>query len=87
MNTQEEGNKASQTVIVTLRADRLAQIDDATEKLQAAGMIIENVLKTLGQVTGRVDPESVEVLRRVEQVESVSAQRTMRIAPPDSDIQ
>ena len=85
--TGGEQRQASQTVIVTLRSDDLAQIDDVAQKLQAAGLIIDNVLRTLGQVTGRAEPEGVARLQDIEQVESVSPQRTMGVAPPDADIQ
>lgn len=87
MSHKDDNAKMEQTVIVTVRSDQLAQIDDVTQKLQAAGMVIDNVLKTLGQVTGHASPDAVEGLRKVEQVESVSAQRVVRIAPPDAEIQ
>lgn len=87
MNKEPDEVTASETVIVTIRSDQLAQIEDVTEKLQAAGLVIDNVLKTLGQVTGHAKPEAVQVLRNVEQVESVTPQRMMGIAPPDSEIQ
>jgi len=87
MEENKDKVSASETVIVTIRSEDLAQIDDVAEKLQAAGLVIDNVLKTLGQVTGRTDPGKVASLRDVEQVESVSPQRSMGIAPPDSEIQ
>lgn len=87
MDEKKQESQVTETVIVTIRSEDLAQIDDVAEKLRAAGLMVDNVLKSLGQVTGTTTAEHVDALRQVEKVESVSPQRTMRIAPPDSDVQ
>lgn len=84
---KDETPTCSETVIVTIRSKDLEQIDDVAQKLQAAGLVIDNVLKTLGQVTGRAAPDNMASLRQVDHVESVSPQRSMGVPPPDSEIQ
>jgi hypothetical protein len=50
-------------------------------------MQVEQVLGSLGIVTGSVPEDAVDALRSVEGVASVDEQLTHRVPPPDSPIQ
>ncbi|GHD09235.1 ketohydroxyglutarate aldolase [Zhihengliuella salsuginis] len=73
--------------IVTVEETYREQIGDVTAALESAGLRVERVLKTLGIVCGSADGDCRVVFARVEGVASVDAQRRVRIAPPDSDLQ
>ncbi len=57
------------------------------ENLRASGMEVEQVLGTLGIVTGSAPEGALDALRGVEGVDSVDEQLAYRLPPPDSPIQ
>jgi hypothetical protein len=62
-------------------------MDGVVETLRQRGLQVEQVLGTLGVVTGMAPAEALDVLRSVEGVDSVDEELTFRIAPPDSPVQ
>lgn len=77
----------SVTFIVTLQEHYLGRVQEVTEGLEAAGLTIDKVLGTLGQVVGHGDDSGRARMAGVLGVESVVAERRFGIAPPDSGIQ
>jgi hypothetical protein len=63
------------------------RVDGVVEGLRASGLEVEQVLGTLGIVTGSAPAGALDALRGVEGVASVDEQVSFRIAPPDSPIQ
>jgi hypothetical protein len=74
-------------VSVTVRDDHLEALDDIVRGLQARGMQVDQVLGSLGIITGSAPEEALGALRSVDGVASVDEQLTHRIPPPDSPIQ
>ncbi len=74
-------------VSVTVGDRHREQMDGVVEDLRASGMEVEQVLGTLGVVTGSAPAEAIDVLRGVEGVDSVDEQLTFRIPPRDSPVQ
>lgn len=65
-------------------ADDLSRV---AERLRASGMAVDAVLDEVGIITGSVRPQDLAAVQEVEGVASVTADRQVRLPPPDSDIQ
>ncbi|OCQ99048.1 ketohydroxyglutarate aldolase [Nostoc sp. MBR 210] len=63
------------------------QIHEVSQKLQTAGMKVEQILGNLGIITGSYDSEKIDFLSQVEGVTHVEPSREYKLAPPESDIQ
>ena len=74
-------------VSVTVGDDHRESMDGVVENLRASGLEVEQVLGTLGIVTGSAPADALDALRGVEGVASVDEQLTHQIEPPDSPIQ
>ena len=74
-------------VSVTVGDDHRESLDGVVENLRASGLEVEQVLGTLGIVTGSAPADALDALRGVEGVASVDEQLTHQIEPPDSPIQ
>ncbi|MBV1778212.1 hypothetical protein KRR55_03665 [Paeniglutamicibacter sp. ABSL32-1] len=73
--------------IVTVQSQYLGRVQEVTEMLESAGMQVERVLGTLGQIIGRAEEAKRPTLAGVEGVQSVDPARQVRIPPPDSQVQ
>lgn len=74
-------------VSVTVGDEHRNSLDGVVENLRASGLRVEQVLGTLGIVTGSAPDEALDTLRGVEGVASVDAQLTHRLPPPDAAVQ
>lgn len=73
--------------IVTVQSQYLDRVDEVASMLESAGLKVERVLGTLGQILGRAEEAKRTTLGGVEGVRSVDPARQFRINPPDSEIQ
>jgi len=74
-------------VSVTVADGHRESMDGVVENLRATGMEVEQVLGTLGIVTGSAPEDALDALRGVEGVDSVDAQLGYQLPPPDSPVQ
>jgi hypothetical protein len=74
-------------ITVTVRHDYRSDTSRIAEQLTAGGMHVENVLSTLGMITGSLPEGQRAALVGIEGVESVDEDRQVVLPPPDSDIQ
>ncbi|MFI7481858.1 hypothetical protein ACH9EU_05505 [Kocuria sp. M1R5S2] len=74
-------------ICVTVDAAHLAVIDDVAGALRSCGMQVEQVLGSIGMVTGSAGESSVPALRSVDGVESVDEELTHRLPPPEAGVQ
>ena len=72
-------------VTVTIDDEHLAASDEVADGLRERGLRVDQVLSSIGIVTGSV--EDVDVLRGVTGVESVAAEERIDLGPPDQEIQ
>jgi hypothetical protein len=75
------------TVVVSVADDRLDELAEVVAELRRAGLRVDEVLDTVGMVTGTVDEDAVSALGSVPGVIEVERQRAYQVAPPESDIQ
>ena len=74
-------------VSVTVGDDHRGSLDGVVESLRASGLQVDQVLGTLGIVTGSAPDDALDALRGVEGVASVDAQLTHQLPPPDAPVQ
>ena len=74
-------------LLVSVDDEHLGRFSEVVKGLEDAGMDVEQELEGTGVVTGSIDSEKVEQLRKVEGVSHIEEPRQFQIAPPDSDIQ
>ncbi|MDJ0349107.1 hypothetical protein [Cryobacterium sp. PH29-G1] len=75
------------SVSIVVDDSHTAGIVDVAARLRAAGMSVENVLDTVGIITGSVSEQQLGALGRVEGVESVDRDRQVHLPPPEDDVQ
>ncbi len=73
--------------MVSVDDDHLDRFSEVVKGVEDVGMEVEQRMEDLGVLTGSIDPEKVEPLRRVEGVSHVEESRSFQIPPPDSDVQ
>ncbi len=74
-------------ISVSIDDAHLPQIQQISEHLQSSGMSIEQILSSIGVITGSIESEQVNNLYQIEGVQNVESQQTYQIAPPDSEVQ
>ena len=74
-------------VSVTVDDGHRESMDGGGESLRATGMEVEQVLGSLGIVTGSAPADALDALRGVEGVDSVDEQLSYQLPPPDSPVQ
>ena len=75
------------SLLVSINDDHLDRFSKVVKDVEDVGMEVEQKMEDLGVLTGSIDSEKVEPLRRVEGVSHVEESRRFEIPPPDSDIQ
>jgi hypothetical protein len=62
-------------------------VGDVVKAVRAAGMRVEQRLDEIGVLIGTIDENKLDGLRRVAGVDSVEADRSFQLPPPDSPVQ
>ncbi len=75
------------SVLVSIDDDHLDRFSEVVNDVENAGMEVEQTMEDRGVLTGSIDPEKVEPLRREEGVSHVEESRRIEVPPPDSNIQ
>jgi hypothetical protein len=74
-------------ISVSVKDAHLATIELVAQKLRAGGMNVEQILNSIGIITGSIDSSLMNTLSQIEGVKQVEQERTYQLAPPDADIQ
>jgi hypothetical protein len=75
------------SVTVAIADSYLSKFGDVLKRTKRAGLDIEQALKDIGVLTGKIDFDKVAALRKVKGIASVETSRSVHIAPPDSPVQ
>ena len=75
------------TFIVTIQEPYLGRVQEVTKSLESAGLTIDRVLGSLGQVVGHAEDSGRSRFAGVAGVESVERELHFGTAPPESDVQ
>ncbi|MFE7416429.1 hypothetical protein [Rhodococcus sp. NPDC057529] len=74
-------------ITVTVDADHLDDIEAVGAALRLRGMRVDQVLHTIGIISGAVGDEDRAVLDSVPGVQSVDTENVVQIPPPDANPQ
>lgn len=85
--TPREPQRETVGYIVTVQEQYLGRVQEVAKSLESAGLTIDKVLGTLGQVVGHAQDTGRSRLAGVVGVESVERELRFGIAPPESGIQ
>lgn len=79
----------SGTVAVTVVVDEAHRqsIESVGARLRDEGLHVDQVLPTLGLITGRLAEDRLPAARRVEGVSAVEPQHGFRLPPPEAPVQ
>lgn len=77
-------SETKQAMVITVSGDR--PIHEVANDLKAAGMDVDQVLESIGSVTGSAHAANTERLRAVPGVLDVSADHPVDIGPPGAPI-
>ncbi len=86
-DSQREPQPETVGYIVTIQEQYLGRVQEVAKSLESAGLTIDKVLGTLGQVVGHAQDTGRSRLAGVVGVESVERELRFGIAPPESGIQ
>jgi hypothetical protein len=75
------------SVSLSVSDDRIDQFPDVVDRARAAGLDVWQELDLIGVVSGTIEEERLEELRRIPGVAAVEPEREFQIPPPDSEIQ
>jgi hypothetical protein len=74
-------------VVVSIADDHLDDLAEVVVRLRGAGLVVDGVMDAIGMISGTVDIDAVEALEAVDGVTDVELQRSVRVSPPDVEIQ
>ncbi len=72
---------------ILVNDDHLAEILEVAQRLQSAGLEVEQVMDAIGVISGSCEAQKVDSLSQVKGVAKVEAQQSYQLAPPDSEVQ
>lgn len=87
---------AEQQWIITVDEEHLDGIDEVVAELEAAGLVVDRVLRSLGQITGHTEATpgiqtqaagEPQRFSAVTGVASADGAQRHHIAPPDAEVQ
>ncbi|MEA2828951.1 MAG: hypothetical protein QOG43_3390 [Actinomycetota bacterium] len=85
--TPDRETAARERVTVTVADSGRARIDDLVRRLEAEGMEVEQVLGSIGMVTGSVPAGGRAAITALADVAAVEGENGFQLPPPDADIQ
>jgi len=78
---------AKLNVTESIQDEHLSKFPEVVDGMKKNGFEVDQELKSLGVVTGKIDSEKVHALRGLKGVGKVEESRSYQIAPPESEIQ
>jgi len=79
-----KAKKKKQRLVVTISGDR--PIHEVAKDLKAAGLEVDQVLESIGSVTGSAHPDTSKRLKRIPGVADVSPDHPVDIGPPGAPV-
>lgn len=72
---------------ISVDDEHLDKMPEVVKRIKKAGLKVESQLEALGIITGSVDADKQDSIRSIKGVANVEEDRSIQIAPPDSDVQ
>ena len=77
----------SDQISVSVADEHLQDIDTLAVRLREVGMEIDQVMPSIGVITGAITSDRRSAIAELPGVASVEGQATYQLPPPDADIQ
>lgn len=77
----------SEKVTISVADGHVDRIDEVVARVEVAGVRVEKVLRSVGVIVGSVEEAGLHALGALDGVGSVEKDRTVRLPPPDSEVQ
>jgi len=74
------------SIVITISEVHLSRLSFVADELRKEGLQITNLFE-FGVITGHAEEQDIEKMRCLAEVASLTEDRQVRIAPPDSGIQ
>ena len=74
-------------VSISVERAYLPQIEQISQQLQSFGMNVEQVLSSIGVISGSIEPDKLNSLYQIKGVQNIESQQSYQLAPPNSDLQ
>jgi hypothetical protein len=74
-------------VVITVADDHLGNIKRLVAQLEGKGLKVSTTMENLGIISGTVAHADLPQLRNLKGVSAVESNTTVKLAPPDADIQ
>lgn len=78
---------ADEQVVISIADDQVDDMSAVVEALRHAGLRVDEVLDSVGVVTGTVDGDALGSLSAVPGVAEVERSHVFEVPPPDSPVQ
>ena len=75
------------SLLIYVNDEHLDRFSEVVKGVEDIGLEVEQRMDDIGVLSGSIDSEKVEPLRKVEGVSHIEQSRQFQIAPPDSDVQ
>lgn len=72
---------------VSVKEEHRPHFAELVKQLKKTGLVVEQELHSVGVVTGSIESEKVEDLKRLTGVAHVEESRNVQIVPPESKVQ
>ncbi|HEY9658292.1 MAG TPA: hypothetical protein V6C65_07560 [Allocoleopsis sp.] len=86
-DAHEEADMTKIKVSISINDTHLEQINEVKQRLEAAGMDVEQTLQTVGVISGSINSDQINQLYQIEGVQQVEPVQRYQTPPPSSDIQ
>lgn len=74
-------------VLVLLADSGLARLPEVVAGLEAAGLLVEEVLDAVGVITGTIEHGAISALLAIDGVDGIEPATTFRLPDPGGDLQ
>lgn len=77
----------TEQVSISVADEFLDRFAEVVERIEQAGLKVEQRLDTIGVITGSIDSGNIDKLDQVEGIAAIERSRGFQLPPPDSPIQ
>jgi hypothetical protein len=77
----------TEQVSIAVADDYLEKFSEVVQRIEQAGLRVEQQLEIVGIITGSIDSDKIADLDKVEGIATVERSRGYQLPPPDSPIQ
>ena len=74
-------------ITLSIPDEHLPNYRELVKQLKQAGLQVDQEMEALGIVTGSVDAEKIDHLKRIKGIGNIEQSREYQLPPPDSDVQ